>query len=483
MTWIVRRSEEFTMWLLFMVVWLALLAVTAVFAEQAFGYDFTWISAHFVALPLGQRLVAGTVVALAILLVGASMYQAVRLSRQETNLKLLRGRLKGAREDIVVAQGLQGHFDEVVQHLVESTPQEAIASLQKKLGDTEQRAALQQSRNESADVQDQLDDIRRRQQALRETIGVVAERRRVIEPVFAEIKDRQLHLERALSQLETDDNKNNLAVRLKELGQDVSVVHARVNVLRESLSTLIRFKDELEKSQAELVPLRVPGTGIYPVIDQLRPAYEQLSKAVGELESNGGQPLDSHVEALSRNKVEIEQRVARLDDYFNILDTIRLDFTELRERQTHLDRSLAEVETDSSGRSLIDRQNALNEFIVQSRLRLSTLEESFTTLNRFKEELTKSQADLVHLQAPVFGIEALIAEVDTIRDLVIKTLGEIELNGDSSLGSRVGVISESKREIDERTAQVFEHFSKLDSIRKDIGGIFMTIRSALMKIG
>jgi myosin heavy subunit len=482
MAGIFRRGGELAMWLLFMVVWLALLAVTAVFAEQAFGYDFTWISAHFVALPVGQRLVTGTVVAMAILLIGASMYQAIRLSRQETNLKLLRGRLKGAREDIVVAQGLQSHFDEVVQHL-ESSPQEAISLLQKKLTDTEQRAAVQQSRNDAADVADQLDDIRRRQQALRETIGVVAERRRVIEPVFAEIKDRQLHLERALSQLETDDNKNNLSIRLQELGQDVSVVHARVNALQESLATLIRFKEELEKSQAELVPLRVQGIGIYAVIDQLRPAYEELSKTAGELESNGGQPLESHVEALSRSKVEIEQRVARLDDYFNILDTIRLDFAELRERQAHLHRSLAEVETDSDGKSLIDRQNALNEFITQSRLRFSAVEGSFTTMQRFKEELTKSQADLVRLQAPVSGIEALVAEVNVMRDLVKKTLAEIELDGDNSLGSRVDVLSESKREIDERTAAVFEHFSKLDSIRKDIGGIFMAIRTALMKIG
>ena len=58
---------------------------------------------------------------------------------------------------------------------------------------------------------------------------------------------------------------------------------------------------------------------------------------------------------------------------FNILEAIRLDFEELRERQAHLERSLAEVETDPGGRSLIDRQNALNEFVIQSRLRLSAV--------------------------------------------------------------------------------------------------------------
>jgi hypothetical protein len=104
-------------------------------------------------------------------------------------------------------------------------------------------------------------------------------------------------------------------------------------------------------------------------------------------------------------------------------------------------------------------------------------------LTRFKEELAKSQADLVPLQAPVFGIEALIGEVIAIRDLVTKTLGEIELSGDDQLGSRVEVLSDGKREIDERIAQVFDHFAKLDSIRKDIGGIFTTIRGTLNRIG
>ena len=104
-------------------------------------------------------------------------------------------------------------------------------------------------------------------------------------------------------------------------------------------------------------------------------------------------------------------------------------------------------------------------------------------LNRFRQELAQSQADLVPLQAPVFGIEALIAEVHAIRDLVTKTLGEIEANGDNKLSSRVEVLSSSKREIDERIAQVFDHFAKLDSIRKDIGGIFTTIRGTLNRIG
>lgn len=471
------------MWLVFVFAWVCFLALIAVVAQQAFGYDLGRISSHFLELPQAQRWAAGFIVVMAISLIGTSIFLSLRMSRQGESLKLLRARLKSARDDMVVAHGLQNHFDGVVQHLVDSTPQEAVAALQKRLTETEQKVALQQSQNEATDIEEQLDDIRRRQQALRETVGEVAEKRRVTEPVFAEIKDRQRQLERSLAKLEVDDNKNNLADRLQEIGVEVLAIQKRLTVLQESLVTLNRFKDDLDKTNTELVPLQAQGAGIYAAIDELRPAYERLNKKIDEFELKDGETISSHVEALSRSKMEIEQKVARLDDCFHILETLSLDFGELRERQAHLERSIADVETDSNGKSLIDRQNALNEFILAARLRLSTLESSFSTLNRFKEELTKAQADLVPLQAPEFGIESLIGEVHTIREIVLKTLTEIESNGDNSLGSRLEQLSTSKREIDDRLAQVFEHFGKLDSIRKDIGGIFMAIRSALMKVG
>jgi DNA repair exonuclease SbcCD ATPase subunit len=471
------------MWLLFVFAWVCFLVLIAVVAQQGFGYDLGRLSAHFFELPQGQRWAAGFIVVMAIGLIGTSIFLSRRMSRQDESLRLLRARLKSARDDMVVAHGLQNHFDGVVQHLVDSTPQDAIAELQKRLVETEQKVALQQSQNEATDIEEQLDDIRRRQQTLRETVGEVAERRRVTEPVFAEIKDRQRQLERSLSKLEVDDNKHNLADRLHEIGGEVLAIQKRLSVLQESLTTLNRYKEDLDKTNAELAPLQAQGVGLYAVIDELRPAYEQLNRRIDEFEIRDNETISSRVEALSRSKVEIEQKVARLDDCFNILESLSLDFGELKQRQAHLERSIADVETDASGNSLVDRQNALNEFVLAARLRLSTLESSFTTLNRFKDELTKAQADLVPLRAPEFGIESMICEVHGIREVVLKTLTEIEQHGDDSLGSRMEQLATSKREIDERLAQVFEHFASLDTIRKDISGIFMAIRSALMKVG
>ena len=458
------------------VAWIVLLGASGFFLHATLGLDLAQIS----ALPAPQRIAIGAIIFTTLSLIGSSVWQTYSLARRN---KLLRDRLKGLRQGALAAAESQNQLGAAVQHLVDSDPEEAIASLQKTLNETEQRAALQQGRSESVDMRDRLDDIRRRQQALREMVGEVSEKRRVIEPVFGELKDRQRQLERSLTELETDDNKNSLAVRLNELDHNVSLIQARKNLLQESLATLNRFKEDLGKCAAELVPLRAPEAGIDALIAELRVTRDQLTDALDQVESGGDEKLSSRVEALSRSKIEIEQRVARVDDCFNILDAIRLDFEELRERRARLERSLNEVETDSSGRSLADRQNALNEFIVESRMRLGKLQDSSATLNQFKEALAKSQAELAPLQAPVFGIEALIGEVNTHRDLLIKTLGEIEFKGDEKLSSRVEALSNNKLEIDARIARVFENFTKLDSMRKDIGEIFTSIRGTLNRIG
>jgi hypothetical protein len=462
------------------VAWIALLIASAFFAGATLDLDPAQISIHFSALPGPQRFALAAILFTALSLIGASVWQAYSLARQN---KLLRDRLRGLRQGALAVQGSQNQLGATIQHLVDKDPEEAIASLHTTLADTEQRAALLQNQIDAVDLQDRLEEIRRRQQALRELVGVLSEKRRVIEPVFGELKDRQRQLERWLTDLEVDDNKNNLADRTKELEQNVSVIHTRQSLLQETMAKLNRFKEESAKSQAELVPLRSPEAGINAMIAEVRRLLDQLTVTLGELESSGDEKLSSRVETLSRDKLDIEHRVARLDDSFNILDTIRLDLEELHERRDHLERSLAEVETDPSGKTLVDRQTALNEFIVRSRLRLRSLQDTSATLNQFKEELAKSQAELAPLQAPAFGIEAMIAEVNTYRDILIKTLGEIEFKGDEKLGSRVEALSTGKLEIDERIAHVFEDFQKLDSMRKNIGEIFTSIRSTLNRIG
>jgi chromosome segregation ATPase len=230
------------MWLVFLVAWFGLLAAVAVFAQQVLGYDPAHLPAWLAGLPVPQRIATGAILAAALALIGATTW---RLSRQDRRLDTLRERLKRAREDVVVAHALQNHLDATIQHLTESDPREAVSALHDKLAETEQRALLQQGRNQSTDMHDQLAEIRRRQQSLRDIVGTVADQRRAVEPVFTEIRDRQNQLERSLLDLETDDRKNNLADRLKHIERDGATLLSRVNAVQTTFATLGRHRDDL----------------------------------------------------------------------------------------------------------------------------------------------------------------------------------------------------------------------------------------------
>ncbi len=169
-----------------------------------------------------------------------------------------------------------------------------------------------------------------RQQALRKQIGEVGETRRTIEPIFGELKERQGQLEQSLADIETDDNKNSLAGRLKQVSGDVAQIQARLKALMESWETLTRFKEEFGASQTQLVRLQAPDEGLAAMINELHARRDQLTQTLGALETHGEEKLAARVEALARSKLETEQRIASLDDCFAILNTVRQGFWRAR---------------------------------------------------------------------------------------------------------------------------------------------------------
>ena len=140
------------------------------------------------------------------------------------------------------------------------------------------------------------------------------------------------------------------------------------------------------------------------------------------------------------------------------------------------------METDAAGRSLEGRQNELNEFAAQARVRVRVLQDSATALNGFRHDIDKSQAALVPLQAPADGIEALIGDLRQRRDRLVNTLNEIELQGNEKLSGRVEALYRSKVETEQRIAQVVEQFAKLDTIRNEIGGLFSKLNGTLDRL-
>jgi chromosome segregation ATPase len=469
------------MWVL-IVAWLALLGAAAIAAQQVLGFHLDETVKVFLALPPAQQVMIGVFAVLMLFVAVASVWQAAGTARRNSVVRTLRRSLSGIRKDIEQTDEAQRGFDAAGESLANSEPVEAIASLQKRLSAAELRTAFQKSRNESVDLHEQLEELRQRQQTLRKLIGEVADKRRVIEPVFGELKQRQTQLDEQLAAIETDDNRNSLWGRVKEVNSKVAQAQTRLKALEDSWSTLDRFKQELDGSKTQLVRLQAPETGLAALIDELHARSDQLAQTLDQLETHGPDKLITRVEALAKSKVETQGRVSRLDECYAILNAIRSAFGELEERKAHLDQALSEVETDAAGRSLDDRQTELNEFAAHARVRVRVLQDSATALNGFKQDIDRSQAALVPLQAPADGIEALIADLHQRRDRLVNTLNDIELQGNEKLSARVEALYRSKIETEQRIAQVVEQFAQLDTIRNEIGGLFTKLNGTLDRL-
>ena len=464
--------------------WLVLLAATAILAELAFHFDLARVPAAFQGLAPSQQVAAILIGLMVLSLAAFALWQSYRIARQERDYRTLRGGIAGAQKTLAVVATSQKDFDAAVQHLTTSDPEEALSALQKQIAETEARAAVQRGRNHAVDMQERLDEIRRRQQVLREQIGEVAEKRRAIEPVFEELKDRQRQLDRSLDKIETDDNSNNFIDRLKEFDQKTGPIQARHQALQDSFAMLGRLKEELAKSRASLVGLQAPETGVKALLGEAQIERDHLVKAIEALETTGeGEALSARVATLDNGKKDAEQRIARLEGSFAVLDAVRRDLLEFRKRQEDLATAFAKVETDPDGKSLGDRLGELDEFSAQARGRLRALQEILTTLNRYRRDLTHSQNELSPLLAPGEGIHALIDELNAKRAELANALDAVEISGNEKLASRVGSIADSKRATERRIAEVHQHFAQLASIRSEIASAFADLNSTLSKFG
>ena len=417
-------------------------------------------------------------------LMAATLLQSYRIARQERYVRSLHGGIAGAKGAMALVAASQKDFDAAIQHLGTSDPEDALSVIQKQLSESEARVALQRGRNDAVDMQERLDNVRRRQQTLREQIGEVAEKRRAIEPVFEELKDRQRQLARSLDKVEADDNNNNIVDVLKEFDRKTMPIQARHQALQESFALLERLKEAIAKSQGDLVALQTPASGVKALLGEVQTARDVLVKAIEALETTGaGETLAAHVAALDSGKKDAELRIARLEGSFAVLDTIRRDLAEFKKRQEGLASAFTEVETDADGKTLNERLGELDQFSEKTRGRLRALQEILTTLTRYRKDLIHSQNELLPLRAPGEGVHALIEELNARHTELTSALEEVETSGHQTLGSRVAGLADSKRAAEQRIAQVSQYFSQLEAIREQIAGAFADLNSTVKKFG
>jgi chromosome segregation ATPase len=213
-----------------------------------------------------------------------------------------------------------------VRHLVGTDPAATIDDIQQRLTQTEGRTLEQAAQNEAVDLQSRIDEIRRRQQALRTQLGSVSEKRRVIEPMLGEVKERQALIERALGDLEKDETGKSLDTRLEETEGFLNRgCHTRLEALETIFGKFEQLRDRMQQLQSDTAPLRSTEAGIKPLVGEVVVLQKNLDTTLLSLEKDDNEAVGERIERLTKTKGEIEQRIAALTECFNSLEAMRGD--------------------------------------------------------------------------------------------------------------------------------------------------------------
>lgn len=309
---------------LLIVVGVTAVAALAVF-QQSMGVTPGDIWAAVQGWSPAQQVAVAAIVLAFVVTLAAGLWQSDRIAQQARAIEILQKRLNGIRDEIGAAGEDQAGADAAVRHLVGTDPVAIVEDVQQRLTETEIRTSQQAAQTEAVDLQTRIDEIRRRQQALRTQLGTVSEKRRAIEPILGEVKERQALIERSLGDLEKDESGKGLAARLDDAESFLNRGHGRLDAVEHALERLKGIKERLETLQDETVPLKHADSGVKALLGSVLALHGRIDATLVSMEKDEEGVIVDRVEKLSKAKAEIEQRIAALTGSLGSLEAMRGD--------------------------------------------------------------------------------------------------------------------------------------------------------------
>jgi chromosome segregation ATPase len=428
----------------------------------------------FRAEPLTQKLAWFLVVLIPLALIPSALWLCDALLRQRRANEALELRLNGVREGARELTRAQVDADASVHHLARTDPEGAIGAIGERLAEAERVTQVQESRNEIGDLQTRVEELRARQQALRERLIPVLEKRRTIEQLFADLDSRENDLGRSLAEIVSGDDATAIEVRLSDLMEFVRRSHERCDDIEQAAKAIGSLREDFTGLWTRLEPHAAAQDGVKRRVKDLDEARDRLAADIEDLQQTPQGSLAERVQAFADDKKRLEEGVANLEMQFSRLASLRKDVEGV---SANFDRALDAVSTSGAGDAEV-RLAELSQFVKVTQARLDEIERGMATASQLQLRLGELQARLLPLEASDGGVADLIAKVAANRDRLIAKIESVEADEDGDLAARVNKFVETKKELENRVATVAEQFSKLATIRSDIAGLFDKLSNA-----
>lgn len=428
-------------------------------------------------LPLRAAWVVIVLVPLALLV--SAVLLCDMLLRQRRSARALSLRLDGVRTGVKGLINSQVDVEAAVHQLARTDPEDALGAVQQRLTEAERFAQVQQSRNESSDLESRVEFVRARQQALKERLLPVLETRRSIELLFMELEGRQSDIAHTLEEIASGDDAVAVDLGLNNMIEFVKQGHRRCDEIERAAKLMVALKEDYVALRGRVAPFVAERGGVANLLQELHAARDELAADLEAVEQTPIGPLAQQVQKLTDDRRVLDSRLAEITEDFSRLATLRRDLGGLF-AGFHRALDVLAVSRRGDGAADVDaRVEELMAFIAGAHADLDEIERRVATFAQLRAKLDELLAQLAPLESEQGGVASVIEEVKAVRDKLALKIRRLEASDEGDLAERVRRFTETKMQLEQRVSLLSDQFFKLATIRKDIAGLFQELSSAV----
>ena len=128
--------------------------------------------------------------------------------------------------------------------------------------------------------------------------------------------------------------------------------------------------------------------------------------------------------------------------------------------------------------TLEHRLQRLSQFIGTTNTRCAEVERSIPGLLELEEKFAALGRRLAPLDAKETGINGVLRALADVRNRLAATIDSLEQDEGVSLAERILKLTKTKNELEARVSSVLAQLSEIETIHKDITGLFIKLNQA-----
>jgi hypothetical protein len=259
--------------------------------------------------------------------------------------------------------------------------------------------------------------------------------------------------------------------KLIEKSKAADLLETRLRGIR--LDVLGLEQDQKDSDQATQYLDRSDPEGAISALQARVTGTEQVVQFHQQRNQSGN--LIGCVEHVRQQQQEIRQQLGEVIAKRRSIET---SISQLQSFQDDMEQAISVIEKDKDDETLEHRLQRLSQFIGTTNARCEEVERSMPVLLEIEEKFDALQRRLAPLDQKETGVVSILRAFSDARNRLAATIVRLEAEEGVSLPERIRQMTKTKHQLEERVSNILSQFSEIETIHKDITGLFVKLNQA-----